>query len=168
MTPYTTAKTRTKAAEPGNPFNDGRQSNAAFGTDFKLGLGSNLTLDATMNPDFGQVEVDPAVVNLSDVESFFDEKRPFFIEGSDTFGFGFGGASNNMSFNFSNPNIFYSRRIGRTPQGSPVCSPGTGQPSRTIGVSKAASSSIRKPSPPPRPGAASPCCDRSPGAGTSV
>ncbi len=119
VTPYTTAKTHTKAAETGNPFNDGRQSNAAFGTDFKLGLGSNLTLDATMNPDFGQVEVDPAVVNLSDVESFFDEKRPFFIEGSDTFGFGFGGASNNMSFNFSNPNIFYSRRIGRTPQGSP-------------------------------------------------
>ena len=118
VTPYTTAKTHTAPAEAGDPFNDGRRSNAAFGTDFKLGLGSNLTLDATMNPDFGQVEVDPAVVNLSDVESFFDEKRPFFIEGSDTFGFGWGGASNNMNFNYSNPNLFYSRRIGRTPQGS--------------------------------------------------
>jgi hypothetical protein len=118
VTPYTTARTQTSAAEPGDPFNDGRRSNAALGADFKLGLGSNLTLDATVNPDFGQVEVDPAVVNLTDVESFFEEKRPFFIEGSDTFGFGWGGASNNMNFNFSNPNLFYSRRIGRAPQGS--------------------------------------------------
>ncbi len=119
VTPYVTAKTLSTVATPGDPFNDGRVSKAAFGTDLKLGLGSNLTLDATFNPDFGQVEVDPAVVNLSDVESFFDEKRPFFIEGSDTFGFGWGGASNNMNFNFASPNLFYSRRIGRTPQGSP-------------------------------------------------
>ncbi|HQZ16625.1 MAG TPA: DUF5916 domain-containing protein, partial [Vicinamibacteria bacterium] len=120
VTPYTTAKTHTSEAIAGDPFHDGRQSEAAIGGDVKLGLGSNLTLDATLNPDFGQVEVDPAVVNLSDVESFYDEKRPFFIEGSDTFGFGWGGASNNMSFNYSNPNLFYSRRIGRTPQGSPA------------------------------------------------
>jgi hypothetical protein len=118
VTPYTTAKTHTSATSQGDPFNDGRRSNAAFGTDVKVGLGSNLTLDATVNPDFGQVEVDPAVVNLSDVESFFEEKRPFFIEGSDTFAFGWGGASNNMSFNFAVPNLFYSRRIGRTPQGT--------------------------------------------------
>jgi len=119
ITPYTTVKTHTAPSEAGNPFNDGRRNNAAFGTDFKFGLGSNLTLDATMNPDFGQVEVDPAVVNLSDVETFFNEKRPFFIEGSDTFEFGSAGASNNMNFNYSNPNLFYSRRIGRAPQGSP-------------------------------------------------
>lgn len=118
ITPYTTAKTHTAAATPGDPFNDGRRNHSALGTDIKVGLGSNLTLDATVNPDFGQVEVDPTVVNLSDVESFFEEKRPFFIEGSDTFGFGWGGASNNMSFNFANPNLFYSRRIGRAPQGS--------------------------------------------------
>jgi hypothetical protein len=120
VTPYTTVKTHTSEAIAGDPFHDGRDSNAAVGADFKVGLGSNLTLDATINPDFGQVEVDPAVVNLSDVESFFEEKRPFFIEGSDTFGFGFSGASNNMNFNYSNPNLFYSRRIGRTPQGSPA------------------------------------------------
>ncbi len=119
VTPYTTARTRTSEARVGDPFHDGRQTQAAFGTDFKLGLGSNLTLDATVNPDFGQVEVDPAVVNLTDVESFFNEKRPFFIEGSDTFNFGSGGASNNMNFNYSSPNVFYSRRIGRAPQGSP-------------------------------------------------
>ena len=118
ITPYVTAKAHSFEAIPGDPFNDGRRGNGAIGADFKLGLGSNLTLDATVNPDFGQVEVDPAVVNLSDVESFFEEKRPFFIEGANTFEFGWGGASNNMSFNFSSPNLFYSRRIGRTPQGS--------------------------------------------------
>lgn len=117
-TPYTTAKTRSAASVSGDPFNDGRISQGAFGADMKVGLGSNLTLDVTINPDFGQVEVDPAVVNLSDVESFFGEKRPFFIEGSSTFDFGYLGASNNMNFNFSNPNLFYSRRIGRSPQGS--------------------------------------------------
>ena len=118
VTPYTTAKVHSSPAAPGDPFNDGRRSSAALGVDAKVGLGSNLTLDATINPDFGQVEVDPAVVNLTDVESFFNEKRPFFIEGSTTFDFGWGGASNNMGFNFSSPNLFYSRRIGRAPQGS--------------------------------------------------
>ena len=56
-------------------------STARAGTDLKMGLGPNLTLDATVNPDFGQVEADPAVVNLSAFEVFFDEKRPFFLEG---------------------------------------------------------------------------------------
>ena len=56
-----------------------------MGADVKYGLGSNLTLDATINPDFGQVEVDPAVVNLSQFETLYDEKRPFFIGGSDFF-----------------------------------------------------------------------------------
>jgi hypothetical protein len=62
-----------------------------------MGLGPNLTLDATVNPDFGQVEVDPAVVNLSAYEIFFDERRPFFLEGSDL---------------LSQRGLFYSRRIG--------------------------------------------------------
>ena len=89
-----------------------------LGADAKIGIGTGLTVDATVNPDFGQVEVDPAVVNLSDVETFFDEKRPFFVEGSSLFNFGYGGASNFFGFNFPNPNFFYSRRIGRAPQGS--------------------------------------------------
>ena len=118
VTPYATAKSHTAEAVPGDPFNDGRRDQGAMGVDIKLGLGSNLTLDATVNPDFGQVEVDPAVVNLTDVESFFQEKRPFFIEGSSIFGFGWGGASNNMNFNFWQPDLFYSRRVGRAPQGS--------------------------------------------------
>ena len=62
------------------------------GGDARIGLGTNLTLNATVNPDFGQVEVDPAVVNLSDVETFYPEKRPFFVEGSSNFAFGQGGA----------------------------------------------------------------------------
>ena len=78
---------------------------------------SNLRLNATVNPDFGQVEVDPAVVNLTAFETFFDEKRPFFLEGSQIFtNFGYGGSNNFWGFNTSEPTIFYSRRIGRAPQ----------------------------------------------------
>jgi hypothetical protein len=83
----------------------------------KWGLSSNLTVSATVNPDFGQVEVDPAVVNLTAFETFFDEKRPFFLEGSQIFNnFGRGGANDYWGFNNSEPQIFYSRRIGRAPQ----------------------------------------------------
>ena len=82
-----------------------------------MGVGSKLTLNATANPDFGQVEVDPAVVNLSDVESFFQEKRPFFVENSRVFSFGNEGANDYWGFNWPEPLFFYSRRIGRAPQG---------------------------------------------------
>ncbi len=103
---------------PGDPFNDGSRAFAGAGVDLKWGVSSNLTLDATINPDFGQVEVDPAVVNLTAFETFYDEKRPFFIEGSQIFGqFGRGGANSFWGFNNSEPTIFYSRRIGRAPQG---------------------------------------------------
>jgi hypothetical protein len=69
-----------------------------------VGLGPNLTLDAAVNPDFGQVEADPAVVNLSQFEVFFDERRPFFIEGS-------------QLLRGDGPSYFYSRRIGAAPRG---------------------------------------------------
>ena len=108
------------ARAAGNPFNNGSRAFAAVGLDAKYGITSNLTLDGTVNPDFGQVEVDPAVVNLSAFETFFDEKRPFFLEGAQTFGnFGRDGATDNWGFNSSDPNIFYSRRIGRAPEISP-------------------------------------------------
>lgn len=100
----------------GDPFNTGKKFIKNFGTDFKIGLGSNLTLDATINPDFGQVEVDPAEVNLTQFETYYSEKRPFFIEGANIFRFGIGGATNNINFNWANPQFFYSRRIGRKPQ----------------------------------------------------
>jgi hypothetical protein len=117
ITPYVTGKAEFTDAPPGDPFNDGSSAAGAAGADFKLGLGSSLTLDATVNPDFGQVEVDPAVVNLSDVETFYPEKRPFFIEGEQIFNFGQNGANNYWNFNWPGPDFFYSRRIGRAPQG---------------------------------------------------
>ena len=80
-------------------------------------LVSNITVDGTINPDFGQVEADPSEINLSAYETFYDEKRPFFIEGQNIFLFGSGGPTNNFGFNYSEPRLFYSRRIGREPQG---------------------------------------------------
>ena len=114
--PYLTARAEYLSHESDDPFNDGSRLAAGGGGDLKLGIGSNLTLDATVNPDFGQVEVDPAVVNLSDVETFFDERRPFFVEGASIFEYGYGGANDFWGFNWANPSFLYSRRIGRTPQ----------------------------------------------------
>jgi hypothetical protein len=100
-----------------NPFNDGSRAGTAVGLDVKWGVSSNLTLDATVNPDFGQVEVDPAVVNLTAFETFFQEKRAFFLEGAQIFSsFGTGGSNSFWGFNSSDPQVFYSRRIGRSPQ----------------------------------------------------
>lgn len=118
VTPYVTGRAERGDHDAGDPFDDGSSAGAGVGADAKLGIGNSLTLDLTLNPDFGQVEVDPAIVNLSDVETFYPEKRPFFIEGSNLFdSFGFSGASNYMNFNFGVPTFFYSRRIGRAPQG---------------------------------------------------
>lgn len=102
----------------GNPFHDGSKPSGGAGFDAKWGLASNLTLEATVNPDFGQVEVDPAVVNLTAFETFYQEKRPFFIEGARLYSnFGRNGLLlyGNMGARF--PSLYYSRRIGRTPQG---------------------------------------------------
>ena len=115
--PYVTTRAEYLSHEDDDPFNDGSHFGAGAGGDLKLGIGSNLTLDASVNPDFGQVEVDPAVVNLSDVETFFDERRPFFVEGASIFDFGYGGANDSWGFNWANPSFLYSRRIGRAPQG---------------------------------------------------
>ena len=118
LLPYVAGRTEfIQPSTAGNPFNDGSRAFGAAGLDMKWGLTSNLTLSATVNPDFGQVEVDPAVVNLTAFETFFDEKRPFFLEGSQIFNnFGRGGANDFWGFNNSEPQIFYSRRIGRAPQ----------------------------------------------------
>ena len=113
---YLTTRAEYLSHEAADPFNDGSSFGAGLGGDLKVGLGSNLTLDVTANPDFGQVEVDPAVVNLSDVETFFDERRPFFVEGASIFEYGYGGANDFWGFNWANPSFLYSRRIGRAPQ----------------------------------------------------
>ena len=119
LLPYVTGRSEfSGTAEPGDPFNDGRTGTLGAGLDLKWGFTSNMTMDATVNPDFGQVEVDPAVVNLTAFETFYEERRPFFIEGSQAFDrYGRNGATGYMGFNRTNPTIFYSRRIGRTPQG---------------------------------------------------
>ncbi len=102
------------AGDPADPFNDPHKLDGRIGVDGKVLLTSNLTLNATINPDFGQVEVDPAVVNLSAFETFFDERRPFFVEGSGLFSFG--GFNCFFCSNVSGLSLFYSRRIGRSPQ----------------------------------------------------
>ena len=118
--PYTVGQAELKPAEAGTPFETGHRTLGNLGFDVKVGLKSNLTLDATVNPDFGQVEVDPAVINLSAYETYYQEKRPFFIEGASIFnGFGRGGVYINANINWPNPTFFYSRRIGRSPEGYP-------------------------------------------------
>jgi hypothetical protein len=136
--PYVNAQAAYTEHEPGDPFNDGSEYTPRAGVDLRTAVGSNLTLNATVNPDFGQVEVDPAVVNLSDVETFFQEKRPFFIEGSSIFNFGFGGASDYWGFNWPGPDMFYTRRIGRTPQGGTDAATYTDRPEgvRILGALK--------------------------------
>ena len=105
LLPYTVARAEYVDIDAGNPFRDGTDYFGGAGMDMKYRVTSSMTLDATFNPDFGQVELDPAVVNLSAFETSFDEKRPFFVEGSDI-------------FRFNELRLFYSRRIGRPPQGS--------------------------------------------------
>ena len=115
IVPYTVARARyVRPADPTNPFTKDNDRDYRIGGDLKYRLTSNLTLNAAVNPDFGQVEVDPAVVNLSAFETFFQERRPFFIENQSNFGFG----SFNCYFcsNVSNLQMFYTRRIGRSPQ----------------------------------------------------
>jgi hypothetical protein len=114
--PYVVGKGAYEQHAPGDPFNTGDNKNVRFGLDAKYNLTSNLTLNATINPDFGQVEVDPAVVNLSAFETFFQEKRPFFVEGSSIFGFG--GINCFFCSNVSSLQAFYSRRVGRAPTGA--------------------------------------------------
>src|SRR4029077_8032348 len=87
-----------------NPFDNGLNLTGRVGADIKVGLGSSLTLDATVNPDFGQIEAAPAEVNLTAFETLFTERRPFFIEGSSL-------------LQADATNYFYSRRIGARPAG---------------------------------------------------
>jgi hypothetical protein len=119
ISPFALTKATLSPAVAGDPFHTGHQAAANAGFDLKGGLSSNLTLDVSVNPDFGQVEVDPAVINISDEETYYQEKRPFFIEGSSIFNFGRGGPNVYRMFGWEDPDLFYSRRIGRSPQGTP-------------------------------------------------
>lgn len=116
LLPYVVARTkRLSSGNPLSPFYNKSPSDFRVGADMKYLATSSFTLAATVNPDFGQVEVDPAVVNLSAYEVFFPEQRPFFVEGADAFRFGSPGCNINCGLGL---NLFYSRRIGRAPQGA--------------------------------------------------
>ena len=112
LAPYVLAKNTNPTVADNDPFRKRNDVAPGAGLDVKYGITSNLTLDATFNPDFGQVEVDPAVVNLTAFETFFPERRPFFIEGASIFSFG-----DMRTHNSSNGYTFlHTRRIGREPQ----------------------------------------------------
>jgi len=109
--PYVLGTTESYRSQEGNPFATGRSRNFVGGLDGKIGITSDLTLDFTVNPDFGQVEADPSEVNLTAFETYFEEKRPFFIEGRDILSFRLMIGDGDLS----SDSLFYSRRIGRRP-----------------------------------------------------
>jgi len=114
--PFTVTQLNTYQKEGGNPFRDGQDFDLNGGLDAKIGITNDLTLDLTVNPDFGQVEADPSAITLDGFEIFFREQRPFFVENKNIFDFNF---ADNQD------NVFFSRRIGRSPQGYP--STGSGE-----------------------------------------
>ena len=113
--PYVSTKVTRAPGSSADPFYHATDTRPSVGADIRMGLPAALTLTATVNPDFGQVEVDPAVVNLSAYETFFPEKRPFFLEGADIFDFGDVRTHNDYGSQY----FFYSRRVGRPPQLTP-------------------------------------------------
>ncbi len=120
LLPYALGQAERLPAGDGAPFAGNPGSRAGAGLDGKVGIGSDLTLDFTVNPDFGQVEADPSQVNLTAFETYFQEKRPFFVEGKSIVNFQIMGGDGD----FSMDNLFYSRRIGRPPQHRPETAPG--------------------------------------------
>jgi Domain of unknown function (DUF5916)/Carbohydrate family 9 binding domain-like len=108
--PFTVLQQKTYPKEEGNPFRDGNDLKLNGGLDAKIGITNDLTLDLTINPDFGQVEADPATIALDGFQVFFEERRPFFVENKNIFDYRFADGQDNL---------FYSRRIGRNPQGYP-------------------------------------------------
>lgn len=129
--PFTVVKLDTYPREDGNPYRDGSDTKLNGGVDAKIGITNNLTLDLTINPDFGQVEADPGAIALDGFQIFFEEQRPFFVENKNIFDYRFAN---------SQDNVFYSRRIGRSPQGSPTINTGeyVNQPQNTtiLGAAK--------------------------------
>ncbi|MGH7717251.1 MAG: DUF5916 domain-containing protein, partial [Gemmatimonadaceae bacterium] len=113
VVPYSVARVTRGPGEGADPFYRPNEWYGTAGADVKYGLTSDLTLTATINPDFGQVEADPSEVNLTGSETFLSERRPFFVEGSDIFRFSF----TTVGWQFGEEELFYSRRIGRAPQG---------------------------------------------------
>ncbi len=111
--PYVVGKYETSEKIENHPFRDGSEANLSVGLDGKIGVTNDLTLDFTINPDFGQVEADPSALNLDGFEIFFEERRPFFVENRNLFNYNITSARGGGPFN--GDNLFYSRRIGARP-----------------------------------------------------
>jgi hypothetical protein len=111
VAPYVVAKSVTNERQVGDQTDFTHPTLGSYGADIKYGLSSNLTLDATINPDFGQVEADPATLNLTAFETFRGERRPFFLEGTGIFSF----RVNCDDIDTGCTGLFYSRRIGKPP-----------------------------------------------------
>jgi hypothetical protein len=111
VSPYFLSKLLTYEKDHSNPFLKGKEFGYGVGLDGKIGVTNDFTLDFTINPDFGQVEADPSQVNLTAFETYYPEKRPFFIEGRSITNFQISNGGNSFSLD----NLFYSRRIGRSP-----------------------------------------------------
>ncbi|SNY94776.1 DUF5916 domain-containing protein [Flagellimonas pacifica] len=114
--PFVVTSLETFEKEPSNPYRNKNSTSINVGIDGKLGVTNDLTLDFTINPDFGQVEADPAAIALDGFQLFFKEQRPFFVENKNIFNYQFSNPI--IGGTFSSDNLFYSRRIGRSPQGS--------------------------------------------------
>ena len=104
--PFTVLQYDSYPKEGNNPYRNGSDFKANAGLDAKIGITNDLTLDLTVNPDFGQVEADPGAIALDGFQIFFREQRPFFVENKNIFDFEFANGSDNL---------FYSRRVGRNP-----------------------------------------------------
>jgi hypothetical protein len=115
LLPYAVAGAHLFEPDRADPLLDGHDAVTGLGADVKVGLGPSFTLSGTVNPDFGQVEADPSQVNLSAHEIFFQEKRPFFVEGTDIFRFSLGQGDGDGSVE----TLFYTRRIGSAPHTDP-------------------------------------------------
>jgi len=116
--PYVVAQLDKYPAVEGSPFEDGSDAQITAGLDAKIGITNDLTLDLTINPDFGQVDADPGAIALDGFEIFFQERRPFFVENKNIFDFRIGGGADNL---------FFSRRIGRQPQSGTNVDPTKGE-----------------------------------------
>jgi len=122
IAPYVTGQVEKYQKEEGNPFAKGYDHKLNGGVDGKFAVTNDLILDFTVNPDFGQVEADPSQVRIDGFQSFFEERRPFFMESRNIFDYQLTGSE--AGGDYDADLLFYSRRIGSAPHGYPDTSTG--------------------------------------------